>query len=239
MNITLVGFMGTGKTTVGKRLAKQLGWRFVDVDACIQSRTRKPISQIFAEHGEAVFRRLEQREIQRVVHGNEQVITTGGGAYVNPGNRRLLRATGPVICLTAVPKVILQRVRATIASRPMLARAPSTMGRIQRLMRARAPAYAKADLSLDTSGLTVEEVVGRIWLQIGPWISKSWRYLLTHNESLAQRYAGKYIAVLDDRIVGVGNSHLEAYQAIRRRIPAECEVGIYYLPLPVETAVVR
>ena len=95
MNITLIGFMGTGKTTVGKRLAKRLGWEFVDLDALIEARTGRAIADIFTQHGEPVFRRLEQRWIRRVARGDQQVIATGGGAFLDPENRRLLKSGGP------------------------------------------------------------------------------------------------------------------------------------------------
>ena len=124
MNITLTGFMGTGKTAVGRLLAKRLGWRFVDIDSLIVASAKESVAKIFIEHGEAVFRRLENRAIRQVVRADQQVIATGGGAFVNPENRRLLRAGGPVICLTASPKVILQRVTPTLARRPMLATEP-------------------------------------------------------------------------------------------------------------------
>jgi len=237
MNITLTGFMGTGKSAVGKLLAKQLGWRFVDVDGVIEASAKKPIAEIFAEHGEAVFRRLENRAIRRVVRSDQQVIATGGGAFVNPENRRLLRAVGPVICLTANPKIILQRVSSTLAKRPMLAHVPSPLVRIQQLLAHRASPYAKADLMIDTSHLTIDEVATRIWDEIGPWMSRSWQYLLKHSAKLAMRYGGKYIAVLDDRIVAVGTTQLQAYQRIARPVPPTCEVGIYYVPLPEESAI--
>jgi len=237
MNITLTGFMGTGKTAVGKLLAKRLGWRFVDIDRLIEASAEKPVARIFAEHSEAVFRRLENRMIRRITRSHEQVIATGGGAFVNPKNRPLLRAGGPVICLTASPRVILQRVSPTLARRPLLANAPSPLVRIQQLMNQRAVAYAKADLVIDTSRLTVEEVVEAVWANIGPWMSKSWQYLLKHSLQLTQRYSGKYIAVLDDRIVAVGLTHLKAYQAIPQPVPLNREVAIYYIPLPEESAV--
>ena len=236
MNITLTGFMGTGKTTVGKRLAKRLGWRLVDIDRLIETHAKQPVAKIFAEHGETVFRRLETRAIHRVAQGDGQVITTGGGAFVNAENRRLLRAIGPVICLSASPKVILQRVSPTLSKRPLLA-GSSPLVRIQALLAQRASAYAKADLTVDTSGLSIDDVVERIWEQIGPWMSKSWHYLLTHCHHLSQRYGGKYVVVLEDRIVAVGTTHLKAYQRLRKPLPANREVGIYYIPLPEESAV--
>ena len=156
MNITLIGFMGTGKTAVGKRLARRLGWTFVDVDSLIVASAKESVAKIFAEHGEAVFRRLEARMIRRAARGRKQVIATGGGAFVNPENRQLLRAVGPVVCLTASPTVILRRVKPTLRSRPLLANARAPLARIQQLMRQRAAAYAKADLTIDGSRLSVE-----------------------------------------------------------------------------------
>ena len=237
MNITLIGFMGTGKTAVGKRLARRLGWTFVDVDSLVVASTKESVAKIFAEHGEGVFRRLEARMIRRVAKGHEQVIATGGGAFVNPDNRRLLRAVGPVVCLTASPSVILRRVKPTLRSRPLLASARLPLTRIQQLMRERAAAYAKADLTIDGSRMSVDDMVERIWKDVGPWVSKSWQYLLKSCDKLSQRYGGKYVAVFDDRIVSVGMSQLDAYQRIPKRVPSSCEVGVYYIPQSKEPAV--
>ena len=237
MNIVLTGFMGTGKTTVGKRLARRLSWQFVDIDSLIVSSAKESVANIFSEHGEAVFRRLEKRVIAKAIRGDKQVIATGGGAFVDPENRKLLRATGPAICLTAQPKALLQRVGANLASRPMLTGAASPLARIQQLMAQRNPSYAKADLTIDTTNLTVEEVVDRVWEEIGPWMSKSWEYLCRHSPKLSQRYGGKYIVVLDDRIVAVGATQLEAYQKLTQPVPSRCEVGIYYIPSSQEPAV--
>jgi len=258
MHIILTGFMGTGKTVVGKRLARRLGWRFVDVDEQIEASAKKSIARIFSGHGEAVFRRMEHRVIQRLAKTHAHVIATGGGAFVDPENRRILRAMGPVICLMASPKVVLQRVGPRMARRPLLGglpvpsqrgtgparrggRAgmpgPSVLSRIQRLMRERAPAYRQADLVIDTSHLSVEEAVERTWESLSPWISRSWQYLLKHSDRLSQRYCGKYVAVLDDRVVAVGATQLKTYQRIRQEVPPTREVGIYYIPLPEESAV--
>ena len=237
MNITLIGFMGTGKTAVGKRLARRLGWTFVDVDSLIVASAKESVAKIFAEHGEQVFRRLETRMIRRVVKGHEQVIATGGGAFIDPENQKVLRAVGPVVCLTASPAVILRRVKPTLRSRPLLASARAPLARIQRLTRERAAAYAKADLTIDGSRMSVDEMVERIWKEVGPWMSKSWQYLLKSCDKLSQRYGGKYVAVLDDRIVAVGTSQLDAYQRLPKRVPSTCEVGVYYIPQSKEPAV--
>ena len=237
MNITLIGFMGTGKTTAGRRLAKRLGWEFVDLDALIESRTGRAIADIFTRHGEPVFRRLEQRWIRRVARGDQQVIATGGGAFLDPENRRLLKSGGPVICLTASAPVILQRVSPILSKRPLLA-GTQPLERIQQLLAQRASSYDKADWMVDTSRLTPEEVVERIWEPLAPWISKSWHYLLQRHDQLIKRYGGRYIAVLDDRIVAVGATQLEAYQRIHQPVSAGREVGIYYVSSSADPAAV-
>ena len=140
MNIILTGFMGTGKTAVGKRLAKRLGWRFVDVDELIEQSAKMPIARVFSERGEEVFRRLERRCIAHVIHGDHQVIATGGGAMMDPQNRGRLRASGLVVCLTAKPQTILARVGRRIGIRPLLAGAANPLARIRTLLSQRAPA---------------------------------------------------------------------------------------------------
>ena len=234
MNIILTGFMGTGKSTAGRRLAKRLGWTFVDVDRLIETSARMPIARIFAERGEAVFRRLERRAINRIVHGREQVIATGGGAFVDPQSRAKLRVSGPVVCLTARPQVILARVGRRLDARPLLAGSPSPLGRIRALLAQRAAAYAHADLTIDTSSLSIDEVAERIWAKLSPCLCRSWRYFLDHVGELSERYGGKYVVVVDDRVVGSGQTQLAAYQRAESRL-AKKEAGIYYIPLPEES----
>jgi len=234
MNITLIGFMGTGKTTVGKRLAKRLGWRFVDIDEEIEASARKPVPRIFAEHGEPVFRRLEERIIRRATRTDHQVIATGGGAFVDPKNRARLRASGPVCCLTARPKTILARLGRRVKSRPLLAGA-DPLERIKTLLARRAKAYAQADVTIDTSDLAAEQVVERLWARISPGLCESWEYLLERSGDLAKRYAGKYVVMVDERIVASGDSQLEAFQNASQRLDQKREAGIYYIPLPEES----
>ena len=170
MNLILIGFMGTGKTVTGKVLAKRLRWTFVDVDALIERAARKPIRRIFTEDGEARFRRLETQMIRRVARGRRQIIAAGGGAFIRPENRRLLQQAGVVVCLTSSPAVILKRVKRTIASRPMLAGATSPLARIRRLLKVRAPFYAKADLTIDASRLTAAGTASAILARLHPAI---------------------------------------------------------------------
>lgn len=235
MNIILTGFMGTGKTTVGKRLAKRLGWRFVDLDQLIEASAKRPIARIFTERGEAVFRRLERRHINRVIHGQKQVIATGGGAFVDPQNRARLRVSGPVICLTARPRVILERVGRKIETRPLLHGSANPQERVRALLNQRAKAYAQADITVDTSDLTVEEVVDRLWEQLSHCVCQSWQYLLDHMRQLAPRYGGKYVVVIENRIIASGDSQLEAYQNAPHRLTGNRAAGIYYIPLPAES----
>ena len=240
MNIILTGFMGTGKTAVGRRLARRLGWKFVDADQLIEASARMPVRRIFRARGEAVFRRLERRVIARVIRGGQQVIATGGGAFIDARNRAQLRGSGPVICLTARPGVILARVKPQIADRPLLGRT-APLARIKSLLQRRAAAYAQADLTVDTSDLSVEEAAERVWEQLSPSLCRSWHYLLAHAGRLASRYGGKYVAVIDDRVVGCGETQLAAYRkaGLARALPARRrsggDAGIYYIPLPEES----
>ena len=109
------------------------------------------------------------------------------------------------------------------------------VARIRTLLSLRARAYAQADLTIDTSRLSVEEAAGRVWAQLGPRLCRSWQYLLDHSGQLARRYAGRYIVVAEDRILGSGGTHLEAYRNASPRLTEQRETGIYYIPLPEES----
>ncbi len=156
-NIIFVGFMGTGKSLVAKRLAKRLGRRFVDTDACIEHEADMSIAQIFATEGEAAFRQRERQAIARACQEKEMVIATGGGAIIDKANARTMKASGPVVCLTARPEVIIQRVQGD-TTRPLL-QGPDPLEKIRRLLADRAAAYARADITIDTSSLDPDAVV--------------------------------------------------------------------------------
>ncbi len=156
-NIIFVGFMGTGKSLVASRLAKRLGRRFVDTDACIEREAAMSIAQIFATEGETAFRQRERHAIARACQAKEMVIATGGGAIADRENARTMQASGPVICLTARPEVILQRVQGD-TTRPLL-QGPNPLEKIQQLLADRAEAYARADITIDTSSLGPDAVV--------------------------------------------------------------------------------
>lgn len=230
MNIILTGFMGTGKTTAGKRLAKRLGWTFVDVDDLIEAGAKMPIARIFAERSEAVFRRLERRQINKVVRAHGQVIATGGGAFLDPQNRSQLTSSGPVVCLAAKPQAIMARVGKKLHARPLLAGAKNPLARITTLLKQRAPAYAQADLTIDTTQLSIEQVVERLMEKLSPCLCKSWQYMISHGAMLSQRYGGKYVVVVGDRVVGSGATQLEAFQSARH-LAHNADAGIYYIPV--------
>ncbi len=117
----------------------------------------------------------------------------------------------------------------------MLATSPRPLDRIKTLLAQRARAYAHADMMVDTTHLGISEVVERLWKQLGPYVCRSWHYLQAHAPELAQRYGGKYIVVVDDRIVASGKTQLEAFRNAPERLTDKREAGIYYIPLPEES----
>jgi shikimate kinase len=171
--LILTGFMATGKSAVGRLTAHRLGWRFVDSDAEIVARAKKSVAQIFADDGEAAFRALERRVIAMLAADRRRcaqckcrrpaVISTGGGALVDEASCAALKRAGVIVCLTARPEVIAARVSASAARRPKLAEGGKPLDeRIRELMAARAAAYERADATIDTSDLPVEQVVERV-----------------------------------------------------------------------------
>ncbi|MGE4357765.1 MAG: shikimate kinase [Candidatus Omnitrophota bacterium] len=156
-NIVLVGFMGTGKTTVAKELAKLLKYEYVSLDSLIEEREKKSIPQIFAEHGEDYFRDVESKIVKEVSEKEYLVIDAGGGVVLRQENVINLKKKGLIICLKAEPEVIWERVK-NYSHRPLL-NVPNPRERIAELLKIREPYYAQADYFLDTSRLTVQEVV--------------------------------------------------------------------------------
>ena len=159
-NIILTGFMGVGKTSVGTRLAKDLGYTFVDTDELIEADQKITITEIFSSFGEAYFRDAETRVIRQVLDGEGQVVATGGGAVIRDENRRAFKEGGMTICLTARPEVVFERIRHE-THRPLL-QVPDPLGRIRELLNERERYYHQADLIIDTSDKTVDEVIDEI-----------------------------------------------------------------------------
>jgi shikimate kinase len=169
--IVLMGFMGTGKSEVGRRLAQRLGRAFVDTDQLVEERAGKRIPAIFAEAGEPEFRALERAAVAEAAGRGNTVIAVGGGAVLDPENVRCLRDAGVLVYLTARPDVILGRV-GNAANRPLLRDDPQAT--VSRLLAERGPVYsAAADITVDTSERTADEVVGEIQLALAR--SERWK----------------------------------------------------------------
>ncbi|MCL4439747.1 MAG: shikimate kinase [Firmicutes bacterium] len=164
LNLVLVGFMGTGKTTVGRKLAKMFGLKFVDTDHEIEQVTGLTVSEIFKKYGEVRFRSEEKAAVRRVTRNHSQVIATGGGVVLNPENMERLKETGIVVCLTAAPEVIYQRVIRK-KNRPLL-RTEDPLHTIKSLLAERKSFYEGAHVTVDTSNREIDGViaeVGRIY----------------------------------------------------------------------------
>jgi shikimate kinase len=159
-NITLVGFMGTGKTTVGRILAKRLGYRFIDVDEEIEREQGVSITHIFSEMGEPYFRQLERGLIKTLSLKEGLVISAGGGAVIDERNIEAMKQGGALVCLSATPDEIMKRVGKS-GNRPLL-QVPDPMAKIMELMSKREPFYRKADITVDTTMKTPEEVAAEV-----------------------------------------------------------------------------
>ena len=160
-NVVLIGFMGTGKSSIGRLLAARLHFKFVDTDQLIIKEAGCEIPQIFAERGEAHFRELETAALSSLAQAERRVIATGGGIVVREENRPLLRTLGLVVALTASEEVIFQRVSRN-KKRPLL-QTPNPRETIAQMLAAREPLYAgAAQFSVDTSDLTHAEVAEAI-----------------------------------------------------------------------------
>ena len=163
-NIILVGFMATGKSHVGRIIARLTDRRMTDIDEEIVRRARKPIHRIFSEDGEAVFRAMERHAALILCEGGDKVIAAGGGAFAQELTRQVLLDSGTVFCLTARPETIHYRITRgspNAAVRPMLA-GGDPLARIRELLEERAEAYAHAHHAVATDDRTPEQVAEAI-----------------------------------------------------------------------------
>jgi shikimate kinase len=158
-NLILTGFMGTGKTTVGRLLAERLGWAFVDTDELIVAQDGRTITDIFAQDGELYFRELETAVSLELAAQSHLVISTGGRLLLDPVNADALLRNGRAFCLTAAPEEILQRI-AQDGRRPLL-KVSDPATRIRELLAIRAEAYGRYP-QIQTDGKTAEQVVEEI-----------------------------------------------------------------------------
>jgi shikimate kinase len=164
-NIVLIGYRGSGKTTVGRLLASRLGRPFVDSDALIEAEAGRSIADIFATQGEQGFRQRERRAIARLAQADSQVLSVGGGAVLNEANVDRLRAGGTIVWLTAPAEVLWDRISEDTDSATMRPELTPDGGleEVRALLAAREPAYrAAADLIVATSGRSPEEVVAAV-----------------------------------------------------------------------------
>lgn len=155
--VVLVGFMGVGKTTVGRALADRLGWTFVDLDDWIEAKNGCTVAQIFERHGESYFREEERRAAEAALPLTNHVIAAGGGAFIQPATRALLKDGAATVWLTCELDAVLHRIRPD-GSRPLAA----DRERMQALLAQREAAYRLADIGLDTTSASPEEVAEHI-----------------------------------------------------------------------------
>ena len=159
-NIVLVGFMGTGKTTIATQLANKLGMRYVSTDDLIEKREKRTINEIFTKSGEDYFRNAESEVIKEASGLDNAVIDAGGGVVLREENMAMLKSSGIVICLTADEEVIMERTK-KYKHRPLL-NVEDPKRKIRDLLAKRAPFYAKADHCLDTGKFTVRQIVEKV-----------------------------------------------------------------------------
>ncbi len=161
-SIVLVGMMGAGKSSIGRRLAARLGIPFVDADAEIEKAAGMTIAEIFSAHGESYFRAGEARVIARLLEGGPQVLATGGGAFMNADTRAAIQQKGVSVWLRATIEVLLRRIKRR-SDRPLL-QDVDPAETLTRLIKERYPIYAEADLAVESREIThdviVDEIIG-------------------------------------------------------------------------------
>ncbi|HHT64370.1 MAG: shikimate kinase [Bacillota bacterium] len=155
-NVVLIGFMGTGKSAIGRVVAKILGYQFVDTDQMVEEITGLTINQIFRKYGEIRFRSEESLVINKLIGKDNLVVATGGGMTLNEANAEKLKKLGKIVLLTARPEIILERVSRK-NTRPLLAKGKN-LDNINKLIAERKESYIRcADIIFDTSGRNIEE----------------------------------------------------------------------------------
>lgn len=163
-NLALIGFMGAGKSSVGRLVANTLHFTFLDTDDVIEARAGKSIADIFAQQGEPAFRQLECGLVEELTHRDRTVISTGGGLPVNPANLASLKTHALVVCLWASAEKIFERVRHQ-THRPLLNN-PDPLGKIRSLFAAREPFYHQADVLVNTEMRSIKEVAHQVIHQL-------------------------------------------------------------------------
>jgi shikimate kinase len=160
-NIYLIGFMGTGKSSVGKILASELGADFVDTDKMVEDKTGRKIADIFEESSEEEFRRLESDVLREITERRGLVVSTGGGIVVSRGNLELMKQSGLVVTLIADVSTIMERISKDDTKRPLL-EVDDPFEEIKKLLFDRASFYINAHHIVETSDITPREAAGQI-----------------------------------------------------------------------------
>jgi shikimate kinase len=161
MNIVLTGFMATGKSAVGRRLAQRLGCAFFDTDDLIEQQTGRSIADLFAKGGEPAFRELEAQTVALVALTDKAVIATGGGVPLRSSNMDELERNGRIFLLTATPETIVRRLDLGAVPRPLLA-GTHPIDRVRALLREREKAYSRFHETIETDSLTDQQVADKI-----------------------------------------------------------------------------
>jgi shikimate kinase len=169
-SIVLVGMMGVGKSSIGRRLASRLGIPFVDADTEIEKAAGMSIADIFARHGEAYFRSGEARVIARLLDSGPQILATGGGAVMNADTRSAIKATGVSIWLSAELEVLLRRINKRKNERPLLQTADPA-ATLRQLLVEREPFYAQADLTVQSREVPHEAIVSEIMTALAGFLN--------------------------------------------------------------------
>ena len=174
-NIFLVGFMASGKSHVGRQLAKRTGWKLLDADSVIIERAGMSIEEIFKIEGEVFFRSLESEIVSELCSGSRQIVAMGGGAFLNPANREQMLNHGSVVCLRAKPETIFKRLnksqsndrgRRNTPVRPLLGQ-NDPLEKIQSLIQERSVAYSEAHYQVDTDEFGPDEIAVQILHLLG------------------------------------------------------------------------
>ncbi len=160
-NIVIIGFMGAGKSEIGKALAARVGMKYIDTDSIIGSEEGRSISDVFEKDGETYFRNLETKLLDKLSGTTNHVISTGGGMVLREENVKKLKSFGPLVLLTSKPEIIEKRLSA-VSDRPLL-NVPDPGAKIREMLKARNPVYNHvADFTVDTSEISIDEAVDRI-----------------------------------------------------------------------------
>ena len=160
MNIAITGMMGSGKSSVGRIVADQLGMKFVDTDEIVEHVEKMNISDIFAKKGEPYFREVEARIVGEISQGDNQVIACGGGVVLNPENIKHLRSRGVIVHLAASPEVLHGRTK-QVRTRPLL-EVNDRLQEFRRILKEREQFYSDCDFRVQTDNLTQEQTANRI-----------------------------------------------------------------------------